>query len=228
MTNTTKTIQELNLSDGFLFAKVMDDKEICRKVLGKILGIPIQKVSIPDDQRTADIPHGSQGIQRYAYSSDDKDMVYNVKMECLNQHKATLPQMARYYEESMDSGIISAGLDCGKLKKSYVIFICSFDPFTEGRHIYTFENRCREYPSLSLGDEATKIFLNTKGTVNDVDQEMLDFLAYMENTADAFAAQAASPLVREIHKRVTEIKQNEDMADEYADFAMSLCERSMK
>ena len=88
--------------------------------------------------------------------------------------------------------------------------------------------RSREYPSLSLGDEATKIFLNTKGTVNDVDQEMLDFLTYMENTADAFAAQATSPLVREIHKRVTEIKQNEDMADEYADFAMSLCERSMK
>ena len=57
---------------------------------------------------------------------------------------------------------------------------------------------------------------------------MLDFLTYMENTADAFAAQATSPLVREIHKRVTEIKQNEDMADEYADFAMSLCERSMK
>ena len=56
MTNTTKTIQELNLSDSFLFAKVMDDKEICRKVLGKILGIPIQKVSMPDGQRTADIP----------------------------------------------------------------------------------------------------------------------------------------------------------------------------
>ena len=47
MTNTTKTIQELNLSDGFLFAKVMDDKEICRKVLETILGISIRKVSMP-------------------------------------------------------------------------------------------------------------------------------------------------------------------------------------
>lgn len=40
---------------------------------------------------------------------------------------------------------------------------------------------------------------------------MQDLLSYMENTTDVFAAQAASPLVREIHKRVTEIKQNEDM-----------------
>ncbi len=224
MTNTTKTIQELNLSDGFLFAKVMNDKEICRKVLEKILGFPIREVSIPDDERIANIPYDSQGIQRYAYASDDKDAVYNVIMKCLNQRKDMLPKLARYYEESMDSGIISAGLDCGKLKKSFVIFICTFDPFTDGRHIYTFENRCREYPSLSLGDEATKIFLNTKGTVNDTDQEMLDLLSYMENTTDAFAAQADSPLVREIHKKVTKIKQNENMANEYASFVMSLCE----
>ena len=53
---------------------------------------------------------------------------------------------------------------------------------------------------------------------------MLDLLSYMENTTDAFAAQAASPLVREIHKRVTEIKQNKDMANEYANLVISLCE----
>lgn len=53
---------------------------------------------------------------------------------------------------------------------------------------------------------------------------MQDLLSYMENTTDVFAAQAASPLVREIHKRVTEIKQNEDMADEYANYAVSFSE----
>ena len=57
---------------------------------------------------------------------------------------------------------------------------------------------------------------------------MLDLLSYIENTTDAFAAQAVNPLVREIHKRVTEIKQNKDMANEYASFVMSLCESSMK
>ena len=228
MTNTTKTIQELNLSDGFLFAKVMDDKEICRKVLEKILGISIREVSIPARQGTATTPYGEKGMRFHAYINDDMETVYNVEMECRNQKKAFLPKRARYYEESMDLDIISAGEDCGKLKKSFVIFVCTFDPFSDGRHIYTFENRCREYPSLTLGDEATKIFLNTKGTINDTDPEMLDLLSYMENTTDAFAAQAASPLVREIHKKVTEIKQNEDMADEYANYALSLCESSMK
>ena len=35
-----KTIQQLNLSDDFLFAKVMADSEICRRVLEKILTVP--------------------------------------------------------------------------------------------------------------------------------------------------------------------------------------------
>ena len=35
MANRTKTIQELNLEDDFLFGKVMSDNEICRKVLEK-------------------------------------------------------------------------------------------------------------------------------------------------------------------------------------------------
>ena len=32
----------------------------------------------------------------------------------------------------------------------YIIFICTFDPFSDGRHIYTFENRCLEDLSLAL------------------------------------------------------------------------------
>jgi len=39
MPDTNKTIQQLNLEDDFLFAKVMSDKDICRKVLEKILGV---------------------------------------------------------------------------------------------------------------------------------------------------------------------------------------------
>ena len=51
MANRTKTIQELNLEDDFLFGKVMSDNEICRKVLEKILNVPIKKVEFPVTQK---------------------------------------------------------------------------------------------------------------------------------------------------------------------------------
>ena len=91
----------------------------------------------------------------------------------------------------------------------------TFDPFSDGRHIYTFENRCLEDLSLALGDETTEIFLSTKGEKDDVDDEIKDFLAYIENSTDACAQQTSSQLVKAIHKRVTEIKLDKDMELQY-------------
>ena len=68
---------------------------------------------------------------------------------------------------------------------------------------------------LSLTDESVKIFLNTRGTMDDVDEEMKEFLAYVEDTTDRFAARAKSPLIRQIHRKVIEVKQNPKMEVEY-------------
>ena len=64
----------------------------------------------------------------------------------------------------IDLNILDKGQDYTTLKKSYVIFICTFDPFGEGRHIYTFCNTCQENTALTLDDDAVKIILSTKGT----------------------------------------------------------------
>ena len=34
-----------------------------------------------------------------------------------------------------------------------------FDVFNQGRHIYTFENICKEDTNIALGDGAVKIFI---------------------------------------------------------------------
>ena len=54
---------------------------------------------------------------------------------------------------------ISTSTNCGgqyytRLRPSFVIFICTFDPFDEGRYLYSFRNVCRE-TGAELGDEAT-------------------------------------------------------------------------
>ena len=61
----------------------------------------------------------------------------------------------------------------------------------------------------------TEIFLSTKGKKDDVDDEIKDFLAYIENSTDACAQQTSSQLVKAIHKRVTEIKLDKDMELQY-------------
>ena len=208
-----KRIEDLNLEDDFLFSRVMSDEEICRIVLEKLLNISIKKIVLPEQQKTIDLLLDSKGVWLDIYVNDDVGTIYNCEMQ--RGKRGQLPKRSRYYQGNIDLDSISKGEPYTSLRRSYIIFICTFDPFTEGRHIYTFQNTCLESPGLLLGDEATKLFFNTKGTIDDIDEEMKEFLTYIENTTDTFAQQAKSSLVKKIHQRVIYVKQSKEMEAEY-------------
>lgn len=213
MANKTNTFQELNMADNFLFRKVMSDKEICCRVLEKILNVPIKNVEFPLTRKTSDIAPDGGDIRIDACINDEQDTIYSVELLCCKDEE--LLRKARYFQCNIDFSLLYTGEGYAKLRKSYIIFICTFDPFSDGRHIYTFENRCLEDLSLTLGDETTEVFLSTKSKKDDVDDEIKDFLAYIENSTDACVQQTSSPLVKAIHKRVTEIKLDKGMELQY-------------
>lgn len=212
-------IEKLNLDDDFLFAKVMSDKEICRKVLEKILEIGIDRIEMPQEQKVIDLLLDSKAVRLDIYVHDENHTVYNIEMQ-KGKHR-NLPKRSRYYQGNIDLDLISKGEDYNELKKSFVVFICTFDPFGKGRHKYTFKNRCEEDMSLVLGDETTKVFLSTKGRLDDVDEEMKEFLTYIENSTEEFAISAKSDLVKVLHHKVIEVKHDKKVEVEY----MTLLER---
>lgn len=59
-----------------------------------------------------------------------------------------------------------------------------------------------------LNDEAEKIILNTKGILKDLSEELLEFLAYVEDSRDVVANEFKGNLVKSIHKRVWEVKND--------------------
>ncbi|GEP64126.1 hypothetical protein CBE01nite_18940 [Clostridium beijerinckii] len=214
-----KTLKELNLEDDFLFAKVMSDKEICKELLEKILEIEIEKVEMVEEQKTIDLLLESKGIRLDVYVKDENNTIYNVEMQ-RGKHK-NLPKRLRYYQGSIDLDLISKGEDYRKLAKSYIIFICTFDLFDKGRHKYTFQNVCLEDNSIMLNDEAQKIILNSKGIMNDLSDELLEFLAYVEDSTDDKVKHAKGNLVKNIHRRVKEVKSDISVEVEF----MTLLER---
>lgn len=100
----------------------------------------------------------------------------------------------------LDADLLAAGSDYDDLNKTIIIFICPFDPFDEGRYIYTFENLCLENKDLRLKDGATKIFLNTKGVIGDVDSEIIAFLQYVDGVV------SDNSLVQEIEQEIQKVK----------------------
>lgn len=150
MERKRKKYEELTIADDFMFGKVMRNPKHCKKLLEIILDVKIRKITFIDDQQTVNPDYRARGIRIDVYVEDNANTVYTVEMQVRNTGE--LPMRSRYYQSAVDINMIEKGLDYGLLKKSYVIFICSFDLFGKGRRIYHFENLCREDPSVRLED----------------------------------------------------------------------------
>ena len=172
-----RAFKELTLADRFIFYRVMQDAELCKRLLEIILNVEIERIDYPEGEKTIEIQNNAKGIRLDIYVKDERSTVYNVEMQAA--HTVNLPQRSRYYQNLIDINLLGRGADYRLLNQSFVIFICMEDIFHKGRHIYTFENRCREDTTLALGDGAVKIFLNPYSEMDDVTPELGNFLKYL-------------------------------------------------
>lgn len=143
---------------------------------------------------------------------DDKNTVYNVEIQTVDTKE--LPKRSRYYQGMIDLNLIEKGEPYQKLNRSYVIFICTFDPFGEGLYRYTFENLCKEQKDISLNDEAVKLFFNTTGTKGKITEEARAFLKYVGGIASEDA------YVKELQAKIEAAKRNEEWRREYMTLLM--------
>ena len=176
--NKIRKYEELTLKDNFMFGIIMRNPKYCKTFLETILGVKIKRIEYPESQKTIDISLPAKSVRLDIYVEDDKNTVYNIEMQTSSNEN--IPKRSRYYQGMIDLNILDKGGDYSELKKSFVIFVCTFDLFGKGRHIYTFENRCIQDTSLPLGDGTTKIILNTKGTADDVSSDMKALLNYID------------------------------------------------
>lgn len=170
--------EDLQITNDFLFGKVMQDPELCKGLLQRILPeLAIDHIEYPELQKSLQPDHDAKSIRLDVYVQDDKDTVYNIEMQVKTTND--IPKRSRYYQSIIDLQWLDRGeTNYKNLNKTYIIFICLSDLYQKGRHIYTFENICREDHSIIMGDEAVKIILNAKGTLDDVSGELKAFLDY--------------------------------------------------
>ena len=204
----TKKYEELDFTDNFFFCKILSkNQNLCKELLELILQIKISKIVFATEQKPIEVTADGKGVRLDVYVEDETNSVYDIEMQ--PTMKKNLPKRTRYYQGMIDLGLIERGADYRELKKSFVIFICLSDPFSEGLHIYTFENQCRECPELFLGDETTKVFINAAGTANDVSDDMKEFLDYLQGKG------SNNDFTRRIDDEVTKARVHEEWRLEY-------------
>lgn len=210
-TYKVKEYRELDLTNDFMFFKVMLDPMLCKKLLEVILDVEIERIEYPEGQKTIKEKYDSKGICLDVYVKDGKGTVYNVEMQTTNP--GNLPKRSRYYQDLIDLNLIVKGEDYVKLNKSFVIFICMEDVFKQGRPIYTFENRCVQNMELALEDGTTKIFLNPNFKITDgISPELANFLKFLTD------GKAVDEFTERLAKAVEAARNNPKLELEYKSF----------
>ena len=149
----------------------------------------------------------------YAEGSDG--VIYDIEMQ--NAPSDSIAKRSRYSQSMIDLNLIERGAQYSELNRSYVIYICQFNPFGEiGRHEYRFLNLCHEDPEIELGDETEKIFLCADGTEDDVSADMQAFLTYIASNT------ASDNFTNELESEVRKARDHIQWRTEYMTFMEQL------
>ena len=204
----------LGIANDFMFGHVMSDPELCKEFLQQILNIKIDHVEMLESQKSISDKIDAHGIRLDIYVDDGKT-IYNCEMQ--TSDTAGLPKRSRYYQSQIDMTLLKPGELYTQLKKSFVIFICTFDPFGKGRYVYRFENLCIDEPEIALNDEAIKVFVNTKGTVGDVSEEFKELMHFIDTSE---MAEYKNPLVNAMKRELEKARSREEWRKDFMSLEM--------
>lgn len=135
MTDKEKILLEqytpITIQDDLIFGTVMAEPEYCKPFLETILGTKIPKIEYPARQKAIALAVNAKSIRMDVYIEDEEHTVYDVEMQ--TGKNRNLPRRSRYYQGMIDLNILAKGEDYINLRKSLVIFICTFDPLWKGK-----------------------------------------------------------------------------------------------
>ena len=212
-----KRLEDLTITDDFMFSQVMKDEEICKEVVETILGIKVGRIVFLTSQHEIEITPEAKSITLDVYLRDEEKII-NVELQ--NGHRLELPKRCRYYQAVADIDNTQPGDIYSQMKDNYVIFICTFDPFLQGKAFYRFENFCLDCnPPLPLRDGTYKLFLNTAAEdLTLLDPELKLFYDYIRRGI------ADSALTGRIESSINKLKENTEVRRKYMTYTTRIAE----
>ena len=173
-----KAYEDLTIRDDFMFGIIMRKKKFCIPFLEMVLKVKIKDIQYTDSQKTFDAEMDARAIRLDVFVDDGKGSVYDIEMQ--NANRKDLAKRFRYYQSVLDTDMLNRGCLIEELKTSFIIFICTFDPFKSELPVYTFRQQAEESPDVILDDGTTRIVLNTTAFEKCEDPQLKAFLGYVE------------------------------------------------
>ena len=226
-----KTIDwdSLTFANNYVFQEVLKNKKLCKYLIERILHIQIKDIRYLIEERHINSARiSSKSIRLDVYVENREGTVLDIEMQVTGDNSTVysgseeaevvsgLPLRTRYYQSLISMDMLRRGMDYQELRKSYVIFICTFDPFGKGLPMYHFTYRCREDASLEMGDLTENIYLNAKAADKAEDVALADFLSYVNS------GRANSKFTQAIDAETKRVKNDTDWRERYVTWEMDL------
>ena len=205
----SETVIQYPFTKPLMFAKVMEDPELCREFIERLFeGRKVKEVAVHGMgsvvTEATKIPGVKSKYVRLDVLFEDDASWYNIELQALLEEE--LPQRARYYSAVLDVTHLKSGDPYGDLKTSYVIFLCLFDFYEKKEPIYTFERVDRK-KDLPCGDGSYIIILNSTCPAEKVPDGLRPLFHYV-NTQEV---DPEDTFVKTIHDRVLKYQSDEEV-----------------
>lgn len=179
--DNVKSYEELTIRDYFMFGKICSQPENRKLIIDSLLQMNLQ-------EKTGEIEKHIQEYKNAKFArldllvEDTSGKIYNAEMQNKsknNSRQKELPKRSRYYQSLLDSSQLKSGESYLKLPETYIIFICTFDPFKKNLPIYSFDTKCNEIDLPEYDDQAHKIYFNTTANLEGLPLAMKNMLEYI-------------------------------------------------
>ena len=165
-----------------------------------------ERIVYPELEKELTAYYESKSVRLDVYVKDS-DKVYDIEMQ--NQPSNFLPLRTRYYQSMIDVDNLLKGDDYSNLKESFIIFICTFDPFNNALPCYTFKSICKENTNIELNDKTSKIIFNSTAYDKEKDVEISAFLKYIKTQ------EATDDFTNRLKTFVEKAKHNKELRSYY-------------
>lgn len=163
-----------------IFGYVMSKKDNCLQLLQIALPeLDLKEIIDISPQKPIDLNLFEKSSRFDVFAKDDQGRVFDIEMQ--NLQIDFLEQRSWYYlRQLQNKNAPKRGENYGKIKSSYVIFFCMFDPFDEDRAVYQFDFSERRNHNLIMESAGHIVFFNTKGKDRSgITVQMAEFLDYL-------------------------------------------------
>ena len=212
-----------------MFQEVLKNKKLCQYLIEKILHIQIKDIRYLIEERHINSARiSSKSIRLDVYVENEEGTILDIEMQVTGEKSTVnaskdeaavikgLPLRTRYYQSLISMDMLKRGMKYRELRKSYVIFICTFDPFKKGLPMYHFTYRCKEDTQLEMGDLTENIYLNARAADKAEDAALADFLSYVDS------GKAGSKFTQAIDAETKRVTNDEEWRERYVTWEMDL------